>query len=113
MSRDLAYLLDILIYAKDAREFTTGMDKATFFSDHQRQLAVIRCLEVMGEAVKRLSLEIQKVHPEISWSKIAKMRDLLIPAYDRVDLEEIWNTVKSDLPPLIAALEQILPPKQE
>jgi uncharacterized protein with HEPN domain len=113
MSRDLAYLLDILIYAKDAREFTTAIDKTTFFSDHQCQLAVIRCLEVMGEAVKRLSLEIQKVHPEISWSNMAKMRDLLIHAYDRVDLEEIWNTVKSDLPPLIAALEQILPPEQE
>jgi uncharacterized protein with HEPN domain len=52
MSRDLAYLLDILIYAKDARDFTKGMEKTTFFSDHQCQLAVIRCLEVMGEAVK-------------------------------------------------------------
>ncbi len=58
MSRDMAYLLDILIYAKDAQEFTTAMDKAAFFSDYKCQLAVIRCLEVMGEVVKRLSPEI-------------------------------------------------------
>ena len=55
MSRDMAYLLDILLHAKDARQFTAGMGKDTFSSDQKSQYAVIRCLEVIGEAAKRLS----------------------------------------------------------
>lgn len=113
MSRDMAYLLDILLHAKDARDFTTGLDKNTFYSDHKCQFAVIRCFEVIGEAVKRLSSEIQKTYPDIPWSKMAKMRDLLIHAYDRVDLDEVWNTVKNDIPSLISALERIIPPENE
>lgn len=113
MSRDMAYLLDILLYARDALDFTTGIDKATFLSDRKSQLAVIRCLEVMGEAAKRLSPDVQKTYPDIPWSQIAKMRDLLIHAYDRVDLDEVWNTVQNDIPTLISALERIIPPEDE
>lgn len=113
MSRDMAYLLDILLHAKDARDFTAGLDKNTFYSDHKCQFAVIRCFEVIGEAVKRLSSEIQKTYPDIPWSKMAKMRDLLIHAYDRVDLDEVWDTVKNDIPALISALERIIPPEDE
>ena len=113
MSRDMAYLLDILLHAKDARDFTIEIDKDTFFSDHKCQFATIRCLEVIGEAVKRLSYDFQKTYPDIPWSKMAKMRDLLIHAYDRVDLEEVWDTVQNDIPALISALERIIPPEEE
>ena len=113
MPRDTAYLLDILLHAKDVQDFTNDMDKGAFLSDHKCQLAVVRCLEVMGEAVKRLSEDVQKAHPDIPWSKIAKMRDILIHAYDRVDLDEVWGTVKYDIPPLISALERIIPSEDE
>lgn len=113
MSRDMAYLLDILLHAKDARDFTTRIDKDTFYSDHKCQFAVIRCLEVIGEAVKRLSRDVQKTYPDIPWSKMAKMRDLLIHAYNRVDLDQVWDTVQNDLPSLISALERIIPPEDE
>ena len=113
MPRDMAYLLDILLHAKDARDFTTGMDKETFFLDHKCQYAVIRCFEVIGEAVKRLSHEVQKTYPDIPWSKMAKMRDLLIHAYNRVDLDEVWDTVQNDIPTLISALERIIPTEDE
>ena len=109
MSRDMAYLLDILFMAKDARDFTAGMDKNAFLSDHKCQFAVIRCLEVIGEAVKRLSDDVQKTHPDIPWSKMAKMRDILIHAYDRVDLNGLWDTVQNDIPTLISTLQRIVP----
>lgn len=113
MSRDTAYLLDILIYAKDAAEFTADMNKEAFFADHKCQFAVIRCFEVIGEAAKRVSLEFQEANPEIPWSKMAKMRDLLIHAYQRVDLGEVWDTVKNDIPGLIVAVERLVPPEDE
>ena len=113
MPRDMAYLLDILLHAKDTQNFTKDMNEDAFLSDHKCQMAVVRCLEVMGEAVKRLSEEIQKTHPDIPWSSIAKMRDILIHAYDSVDMAEVWGTVKYDIPPLILALERIIPSEDE
>lgn len=113
MSRDAAYLLDILLHAKDARDFTAGIDKNTFLSDHKCQFAVIRCFEVIGEAVKRLSHDVQKTYPVIPWTKMAKMRDLLIHAYDRVDMDKVWDTVANDIPTLISTLEKIVPPEEQ
>lgn len=112
MSRDMSYLLDILLYARDARDFTAGMDKETFLFDNKSQYAVIRCFEVIGEAVKRLSDDIRKSHPGIPWSSMAKMRDILIHAYDKVDIDEVWDTVQNDIPSLIAAIEGIVPPEE-
>jgi uncharacterized protein with HEPN domain len=112
MSRDEAYFLDVLLMAKDAREFTKGLHKEAFVSDRMKQCAVIRCLEVIGEAVKRLSGEAQAKLPQIPWTKMARMRDLLIHAYDRVDLDKVWDTVQNDLPGLISALEEIVPPEE-
>ncbi|MFN3466666.1 MAG: DUF86 domain-containing protein [Candidatus Brocadiales bacterium] len=65
----------------------------------------------IGEAVKRLSDDVQKTHPDIPWSKMAKMRDILIHAYDRVDLNRVWDTVQNDIPVLISVLERIVPPE--
>jgi len=84
MSRDNAFLLDILLMTQDAVEFAKGMDKNDFLSDRKSHSAVIRCLEVIGEATKRLSNDFQKQHPEIPWSRMARMRDFLIHAYGRV-----------------------------
>ena len=113
MHRDISYLLDILIHAQDARDFIKDMDRESFLSDHKTQLAVIRCLEVMGEAVKRLSEDVQKAYPDIPWSKIAGMRDILIHAYGSVNLDEVWGTVKQDIPALISSLEEIIPSEDE
>ena len=113
MSRDMAYLLDILLMARDAQEFTKEVDKDTFLSDTMRQHAVIRCLEVIGEAAKRLSDEVQRENPDIPWSKMARMRDLLIHAYGRVDLDEVWDTVQNDMPSLISAVQKIVPSEHE
>ena len=113
MSRDDAYLLDILLMAKEALEFTKDMNKEAFLLDRKTQFAVIRCFEVIGEATKHLSDKLQRQYPDIPWSKMARMRDLLIHAYGRVNPDEVWDTIKNDLPQLISFLEKIVPPEDK
>jgi uncharacterized protein with HEPN domain len=67
---------------------------------------------VIGEAVKRLSLEFRARHSGIPWSDIAGMRDHLIHGYDIVDLEEVWKTVTVDVPDLLTALEPLAPSRE-
>jgi uncharacterized protein with HEPN domain len=109
MQRDRAYLVDIQLNAGDALQFTETMDYETFLKDRKTQLAVVRCLEVIGEAAKRLSDTFRNNHPSIPWSSMAGMRDVLIHAYDRVDLERGWTTLREDLPSRIKALDSIVP----
>ncbi len=113
ISHDMAYLLDILLAAKDTRDFTAGLDKAAFLSDRKCQYAVTYCLEVIVEAVKRLSDDSQRKYPDIPWSAMERVRDLHIPADDKVNLNEVWDTVQDDAPVLISKLERIVPPEDE
>lgn len=113
MSRDESYLLDILLMARDARDFTRDMDKGAFLADRKTQYAVVRCLEIIGEAAKRLSEDAHRRFPDIPWSAMARMRDLLIHSYDKVDVNEVWDTLQRDIPVLISALERIVPPEEE
>ena len=68
---------------------------------------------MIGEAVKRLSDECQSTYPDIPWSAMTRMRDLHIPADDKVNLNEVWDTVQDDTPVLISGLERIVPPGGE
>jgi|LGVE01.1.fsa_nt_gb uncharacterized protein with HEPN domain/predicted nucleotidyltransferase len=113
MSRDAAYLLDILLAAKDARDFTAGLDKDAFLSDRKCQYAVIHCLEVIGEAVRRLSEECPVMYPDVPWFAMARMCDLLVHAYGQVNLNEVWDTIQRETPVLISRLERIVPPEDE
>ncbi len=105
MLRDKAYLADMLIMAKDAQKFIDNYSKEDFFNDLKTQYAVIRCLEVIGEAAKKVSKETRDKY-RLPWSEISRMRDLLIHSYGKVDPEEIWLTATKDLPELIKILEK-------
>jgi len=109
MSRDDTTLLDILKAARLAVEFKGTEDKVGFFKDLKTQSAILHQLLLPGEAVKRLSEEFRTQHPEVPWKMVAGMRDKLIHEYDDVDLDEIWKTVISDIPRLIALLEPLAP----
>ncbi len=90
-SRDLNSVIDILIAARLIRQFIEGIDKEIFESDLMRQSAVIRQLEIIGEATKRLSQDFRAVYPQIPWRQMAGMRDILIHNYDDIELDEVWN----------------------
>jgi uncharacterized protein with HEPN domain len=84
-----------------------GKSRADLETDRVLSLAVVRLLEILGEAAGRVPSEVQQVHPSIPWSHIIGMRNRLIHGYDRVDLDIVWSVVVADLPPLVARLEEI------
>ncbi|MCX9013086.1 MAG: DUF86 domain-containing protein [Candidatus Methanoperedens sp.] len=110
MQRDREYLLDILEAAKLAIEYINGKTREEFFSDIQCQDAVIRRLEIIGEAARRISEDARTEYPDLPWSDMIGMRNVMIHEYDDVDLVIVWETVKNDLPPLVESLEKILKP---
>lgn len=111
MQRDEATLLDIANAARLVLVFIWGMTKEAFLGDLKTQSSVLYQLVVIGEAVKRLSLEFRAQHVNVPWSLIAGMRDHLIHAYDVVDWDEVWKTAASDVPDLLAKIESLLPTK--
>ncbi len=95
--------------ALKARTLTKGKKREDLDTDWVGTLALVRLLEVIGEAAGRVPTEDQRQHPEIPWPEIIGLRNRLIHGYDSVDLDILWHIVSKDLDPLIAALERIVP----
>lgn len=102
------YLNDIMEMIADIRNFTKGMSYEDMDNDRKTLFAVIRCLEVLGEAVKKIPENIRNEYPKIPWQEIAGMRDKLIHEYFGVDIETIWDTIQDDLSPLQEAIDKII-----
>ncbi|MDF1581165.1 MAG: DUF86 domain-containing protein [Desulfuromonadales bacterium] len=103
------YLADIAVAIDEVNEFTLGMSFETFSNDKKTVNAVIRSLEVVGEASKHIPIDFRDEHPEIPWKQMAGMRDVLIHDYMGVDLMTVWKVVRErlqELKPMIAALHQ-------
>ena len=88
-ARDRQALIDILSVLDRALGYPIDSEE-TFLAKDYLQDAVIRCLEILGEATKRLSPDLRLLHRDVPWRAMAGMRDVLIHAYDQVDLEEVW-----------------------
>ena len=102
------YLDDILNAIDETEDFTRRMTFKKFCDDRKTINAVIRSLEVLGEATKNIPAAIRAKYPEIPWRKMAGMRDKLIHEYFGVDEDILWKTVTEDLPPLQAELQNLL-----
>ncbi|HET7022262.1 MAG TPA: HepT-like ribonuclease domain-containing protein [Xanthobacteraceae bacterium] len=111
--RDAALLLDMLLAARDAQGFIKGLDEAAFLQSRLHQSAVIRSLEVLGEAAGKVSASTQAVHPEIPWREITAMRHRLIHGYGEVRLDLVWMVVRARLDPLIVKLAGLVPGEGE
>jgi uncharacterized protein with HEPN domain len=102
------YLTDIVTAIDEVEEFTHGMSYAEFAADKKTINAVIRSLEVLGEATKRIPPAVREQHPEVPWKNMAGMRDVLIHDYMGVDLKTVWKVAKERLPALRNDVQGIL-----
>jgi uncharacterized protein with HEPN domain len=105
---DLVRLQHMLDGAREAAAFLAGRSREELQSDRMLTLALIRCLEIVGEAASKVSEDTQELLREIPWSHIVGMRKRLIHAYFDINLDILWQTVVGDLPPLIDTLERIV-----
>jgi uncharacterized protein with HEPN domain len=101
------YIGDIIENMKLAQQLTGEEEFTTFVEEKRIHYAVIRCIEIIGEAVKNVPDEIRLEYPEIPWKQMAGMRDALIHAYMGVDFEIVWRTVKEQIPRLFPEFERI------
>jgi len=108
MSRhDRLYLNDMVLACEKILACTEGLDRPALEADWIRFDAVLRNLEILGEAAKGVSEAVRQKHPDVPWRKIAGMRDIVIHHYFGLDKDAIWDAVKNRVPELLVALRHI------
>ena len=113
MWRDDAWLLDMLLAARDAVTFAAPLTFPEFEDDPLQHLAILKSVEIIGEAASRISEETKAKHPDIPWAQIIGMCNRFVNACFAIRFDALWQTVQNDLPPLIAQLEPLVPPEPE
>lgn len=109
MNRDMTlYLKDIIQNMRDAEEFVQGVSYDEFSSDKKTFNAVVRAIEVAGEATKHIPETIRAKYPSVPWKEMAGMRDKVIHFYFGVDREAVWIVVKERIPGIRPIIESIL-----
>lgn len=101
----LQHMLDAAI---EARSFAEGREREDLDADRMLALALVRSIEIIGEAGAKVSEEGRSEVPDVPWPEIVAMRNRLIHAYFDVNLDIVWETVEGDLPPLIGVLKEAL-----
>ncbi len=110
MRRDDAVRLQhMLDAAREASEFAQGRTRVDLNGDRKLVLALVKDIEIIGEAAYQISQTVQEQLPGIPWDDIIGMRHRLVHAYFDINLDIVWRTVRDDLPPLIAELERVKP----
>jgi len=102
------YLKDILSNIETAERFITGISFEEFIRDEKTNYAVVRCLEIIGEASKHIPAGLRNKYPGVPWKTMVGTRNVIIHEYVSVDLTEVWETAKINLPPLKKQIQKIL-----
>lgn len=108
MSRDWRlYWADVIASCRKVESYTAGYDRHRFEADELVYDAVVRNLEIIGEAVKNIPQQARDLLPDIEWKRIGGMRDILAHAYFGIDNDILWNAISSEVPVLLKAMEQV------
>jgi len=105
---DIEYLKDILEAIKRIQTFTRNMGQEDLLDDLKTQDAVLRNLEIIGEAVKNISSDVRSEYPDIEWRKISGMRDKIIHMYFGVNWDIVWDVIENELPKLKKEVQNCL-----
>lgn len=112
--RDETRLRDMLDAARQAQAFTAGKTRADLEVDNTIiGFAVVRALEVIGEAATQISSETRIMFPQVAWKEMIGMRNRIVHDYNRVNYDVVWNTVTQNIPILVSQLEAFLPPETD
>ena len=103
--RDRQSLRDIINSANLAADYLNGKTQADFERDRMLQDAIVRRIEIVGEAATRLSQEAREAMATVPWQQIVGMRNIMIHQYDRVDIQLVWDTATVALPQLVRSLQ--------
>ena len=104
----LDYVEDIIDAMEKAEIMLEGVEFKEFTDDFRINFVVVRALEIVGEATKRLPMSLREQYPDIPWKRMAGMRDRIIHGYDAIDYEVVWDAVKQEIPETKPQLQQIL-----
>ncbi|MBI3878902.1 MAG: DUF86 domain-containing protein [Verrucomicrobia bacterium] len=108
-NRDRQSVEDMLLAARKILGYAQGTTRDSLPSLPMRLDAVLYEIVVMGEAARRLSVEMRERHPDVPWRDIIGMRSIVTHGYDQIDDDELWQVIEHDLPVLMPKLENILP----
>lgn len=106
--QDVIRLKHMLDAAEEAVSFATNRTKADLDDDRMFSFAVVRAIEIIGEAAARITAETQRSCPDMPWPSIVGMRNRIVHAYFDIDVDRVWDTVTDDLPALIQRLRVVL-----
>lgn len=106
--KDEFFLNDILDCCHKIETYLADIDESTFVQNTMLQDAVVRNIEIIGEASKNLSEGLRSQNPDIPWREIARMRDKVVHHYFKVDLQIVWQTAKEDIPSIKASINEII-----
>jgi uncharacterized protein with HEPN domain len=108
MKQPIFFLQHILLAITEIENYTTNLDKAAFINNPMCYNATIRQIEIIGEAIAKLETDFINKYPGIPWKDIIAMRNILIHEYWQTDIEEVFNTIRNDIPNLKKLIEPIL-----
>ncbi len=107
MKNDLAFIDHILDSVNAIEEFSKKLHRDSLISNRMARSAIVREIEIIGEATKNISKDLKKNHPEIEWGKLAGTRDKMIHHYFGVDVDIVWYIIKKDIPVLKKKIKEI------